>query len=192
MSPQSRRRTLPLATALLALALTAPAMPALAAGTTSAEPPPPNFPTAVPTRPGALTQPADIHAPLARVAANARAHDLRTADDRDAAVSARTQDLRHLQTGGSYTPGSIPAVSYPSGANTETSRARVGAYTPGSIPAVSYPSGIAAPAAKATGRGNGVDWTTIGLGIAGSLLLVAGVAAVARHNRGIQRTRVTA
>jgi hypothetical protein len=170
MSSQSHRHTLPLATALLALALTTPALPAIAAGNTSAEPPPPNFPTAVPTRSGALTQPADTHA----------------------AVSARTQDLRHLQAGGSYTPGSIPAVSYPSSANTETSRARVGAYTPGSIRAVSYPSGIPAPAAEATGRGNGVDWTTIGLGIAGSLLAIGGIVGIARRSRRIERARVTA
>jgi hypothetical protein len=192
MPSQSHRRTLPLATALLALALTTPAVPAIAAGNTSAEPPPPNFPTAVPTRPGALTQPADTHAPLIRVAANARAHDLRAADDRDAAVSARTQDLRHLQARGSYTPGSIPAVSSPSRADTETSRARVGAYTPGSIPAVSYPSGIAAPAAKATARGNGVGWTTIGLGIAGGLLAIGGIVGIARRSRRIKRVRVTA
>src|SRR3954452_1233477 len=47
MSSQSHRRTLPLATALLALALTTPAVPAIAAGNTSGEPPPPNFLTAV-------------------------------------------------------------------------------------------------------------------------------------------------
>ena len=48
-----------------------------------------------------------------------------------------------------------------------------------------------APAVHASDNG-GLDWTTIGLGVAGSLLLVAGVAAVARHNRRIQRTRMTA
>src|SRR4051812_41913180 len=81
MSSQSHRRTLPLATALLALALTTPAVPAIAAGNTSAEPPPPNFPTAVPTRPGALTQPADAHASVAPAAANV--HNRPSADASD-------------------------------------------------------------------------------------------------------------
>jgi hypothetical protein len=63
MSSHSRRRTLPLATALLALVLSAPAAPVIAAGNTSAEPSAPNFPTAVPTRPGALTQAADTVLP---------------------------------------------------------------------------------------------------------------------------------
>ena len=48
-----------------------------------------------------------------------------------------------------------------------------------------------APAVHVSDRG-GLDWTTIGLGIAGSLLLVAGGAAVARRNRRVQHTRVTA
>ena len=81
MSSQSHRRTLPLATALLALALTTPAVPAIAAGNTSGEPPPPNFPTAVPTRRGALTQPADTHASVAPAATNAhRKRNRRSAD----------------------------------------------------------------------------------------------------------------
>jgi hypothetical protein len=48
-----------------------------------------------------------------------------------------------------------------------------------------------APAVHVSERG-GLDSTTIGLGIAGSLLLLAGGAAVARHNRRGQPTRVTA
>jgi hypothetical protein len=87
---------------------------------------------------------------------------------------------------GAYTPGAIPAVSYPSG----------GAYTPGAIPAVSYPQ--PAPSAHAVqvpdSRG-GVSRTTIGLGIAGSLLAIAGVVGLARRgrrSRRMQRARVTA
>ena len=101
MSSQTHRRTLPLATALLALALTTPAVPAIAAGNTSAEPPPPNFPTAVPTRAGSLTQPADTHASVAPAATNA--HTKRNRRSADANV-------------GTYTPGATPAVAYTSGA----------------------------------------------------------------------------
>ncbi len=85
---------------------------------------------------------------------------------------------------GAYTPGSIPAVSYPSG----------GAYTPGSIPAVSYPSGATAGVRPTPGKnpaGGGVN-PTMGLGIAGSLLAIAGVVGLARRSRRTQRTRVTA
>src|SRR3954470_19041606 len=83
MSPQSHRRTLPLATALLALALalTTPAVPAIAAGNTSAEPPPSYFPPAVPTRRGALTQPADTHASVAQAATTARSKRNRRSAD---------------------------------------------------------------------------------------------------------------
>ena len=85
MSSQSHRRTLPLATALLALALlTTPAVPAIAADNTSGEPPPPNFPTAVPTHRGALTQPADTHASVAPAATNA--HSKRNRRSADANV----------------------------------------------------------------------------------------------------------
>jgi hypothetical protein len=40
--------------------------------------------------------------------------------------------------------------------------------------------------------GGGLDWTTIGLGIAGGLLLVAGVAGAARHSRRLARARIAA
>jgi hypothetical protein len=85
---------------------------------------------------------------------------------------------------GAYTPGAVPAVSYPSG----------GAYTPGAIPAVSYPSGTTTRAVNDPASG-GVNPTTIGLGIAGSLLAIAGVVGLARRSRRsrrMQRARVTA
>ena len=133
MSSQSRRRTLPLAAALLALVFTTPAAPAIAAGNTSAEPPPPNFPTAVPTRPGALTQHADTHA-------------------------------------------------------STTSRP-----LPGPPTWPTNPQPIAPARAVNTPRNaDGVNWTAVVLGIAGSMLAFAGLAAVARRNRRIKRSRVTA
>jgi hypothetical protein len=82
---------------------------------------------------------------------------------------------------GAYTPGASPAVSYPSG----------GAYTPGAIPAVSYPSGTTTRAVNDPASG-GVNPTTIGLGIAGSLLAIAGVVGLARRSRRSRRIRTFA
>jgi hypothetical protein len=84
---------------------------------------------------------------------------------------------------GAYTPGSIPAVSYPSG----------GAYTPGSIPAVSYPRPVApAHATQALDSSSGVSRTTIGLGIAGSLLAIGAIAGMTLRTRRTGRTRIAA
>ena len=186
MSSQSHRRPLALAIALLALALTAPAAPAIAARHTSAETPAPNFAVAVPTRPGALTQPADTDASVAQAGANS--HDKRGAPPFDASI-------------GTYTPGATPAVSYTSGASAG------GAYTPGTTAVHSAtPRPLAGPptwpknpqpivharAVNAPTSEGGINWTTIGLGIVGSLLTITGLAAVVRRNRRIQRTRVTA
>jgi hypothetical protein len=84
---------------------------------------------------------------------------------------------------GAYTPGASPAVSYPSG----------GAYTPGSIPAVSYPRPVtAARAVEAPDNRGGVSATTIGLGIAGSLLAISAIAGMMRRSRRTGRARVAA
>ena len=49
-----------------------------------------------------------------------------------------------------------------------------------------------APTAKTTDAGNGVDRTTIGLGVAGSLLAISGIAALnGRRSRRRQRLRAT-
>lgn len=45
--------------------------------------------------------------------------------------------------------------------------------------------------AAATKSDDGVDWTTIGLGIGISLLVIGGVAAVASRSKGLPRTRVS-
>ncbi len=146
------------ALAAAATALLALAPSALAAHRTP-QPGPSNHPSAIAAQPGTLT---GTHA--------------RTPSDIDPAWAANV---------GAYTPGSSPAVSYPSG----------GAYTPGSIPAVSYPSGTTTRAVNEPARG-GVNPTTIGwLGIAGSLLAIAGIVGLARRsrrNRRMQRARVTA
>jgi hypothetical protein len=184
MSSQSHRRTLPLATALLALVLTTPAVPAIAAGNTSAEPPPPNFPTAVPTRPGALTQPADTS--VAPAATNA--HNKRNRRSADANV-------------GSYTPGATPAVAYTSGATPgEASTPGASAGDSATRPSVPGPPTWPVnpqpikpvPAVHASDTGGGLDRTTIGLGIAGGLLAIGGIVGIARRSRRIERARVTA
>jgi hypothetical protein len=49
-----------------------------------------------------------------------------------------------------------------------------------------------APAAKVTDGGNGVDWTTIGLGIAGSLLAIGAIAGITSRSRRSGRAHITA
>ena len=154
------------ALAAAATTLLALAPSALAAHRAPQPGPPTNYPSAVAAQPGAFT---GTHT--------------QTPSDIDRATD---PDF------GAYTPGAIPAVSYPSG----------GAYTPGAIPAVSYPSRATAggqytPGATAVNHPatGGVNPTTIGLGIAGSLLAIAGVVGLARRrrrSRRTQRARVTA
>jgi hypothetical protein len=131
----------------------------------------------------AQARPADIHAPVAQAAAKAQQkQDLRSPDARDAAVNARRQDLNHLRAGGltSYTPGATAVDS-------TTRRSLPGPPTWPVNPRPITP----APAAKVTDGGNGVDWTTIALGIAGSLLAVGGLAAVTSRRRRTQRLGAT-
>ena len=150
-----------------ALAAAATALLALAPSALAAhrapQPGPPNHASAVAAQPGALT---GTHA--------------QTPSD---IVGATDADF------GAYTPGAIPAVSYPSG----------GAYTPGAIPAVSYSSratagGQHAPGATAVNdpASGGVNPTTIGLGIAGSLLAIGAIAGMTRRARRTARTRIAA
>src|SRR4051794_12259971 len=111
-----------------ALAAAATALLALAPSALAAQrapqPGPSNYPSAVAAQPGALT---GTHA--------------QTPSD----IRATAADF------GPYTPGAIPAVSYPSG----------GAYTPGAIPAVSYPRPVApAHAVQAPDSSSGVSPTT--------------------------------
>jgi hypothetical protein len=137
--------------------------------------------------PTALAQPADPPPAVAQAAAKAE----------------QEQDLRHLRAGGNvvdaaamhevdarprdisvgaYTPGASPAVSYPGGA-----------YTPGATPAVSYPRPVPpARVVQAPDSSGGVSTTTIGLGIAGSLLAIAATGGIVRRTRRSERPRVTA
>ena len=114
----------------------------------------------------------DIHAPLARAAAKAQKNeDLRSPDAKV----------------GAYTPGAIPAVTYTSG----TTAAPATRHLPGPPTWPVNPQPITP--ARVTDGDNGADWTTIGLGIAGSLLAVGGLAAFTRrHSRRTRRLRTTA
>lgn len=48
------------------------------------------------------------------------------------------------------------------------------------------------PAVHATDSSSGLDWTTIALGIAGSLLVIGGIVAVTVHGRRVSRPHVSA
>jgi hypothetical protein len=125
---------------------------------------------------------ADIHAPLARAAAaNARAQDLRhlRADNSNVGRAANANF-------GTYTPGGSPGANYTSGPTAG------GQYTPGT--AAAYQQPLPATPAQAVNRtaDSGVNPTTIGLGIASSLLAIAAVVGLARRSRRVQRARVTA
>ena len=115
---------------------------------------------------------ADVHASVALAGAKAQQkQDLRSADARDAATPRR--------------PVNAP------GATAVDSATRPALPGPPTWPV--NPRPIApAPVVHASVTGSGIDWTTIGLGIAGSLLVLGGIAAVALHSRRISRTRVAA
>ena len=97
--------------------------------------------------------------------------------DAAAATKARLQELRNLRAGkGSYTPGATV----------------VEAATPQPLPAPptwpANPQAISPPADVAGGR----DWTTILLGTAGSLLVLATIAGLTRRIRRQGHARIAA
>ena len=97
-----------------------------------------------------------------------------------AAAAKHKQDAR--STGGKvgmYTPGATPAVTYTSDTNAETARPQPG---PPTWP--TDPEPISAARAGNVSHGdNGVAWTTIGLGIAGSLLVLGAIAGITSRPR---------
>lgn len=133
--------------------------------------------------PAAQAKPAtDMHASVAQAAAEAQARqDLRSPDARDAATQARIkQDLRSADSRDAalHPRGPGQAVNAP-GATTVDSASVTGPANPRTI--------APAPVAKVD---DGIDWLTIGLGIAGSLLVVSGLAAL--NSRRLHGPRVTA
>jgi mannose/fructose/N-acetylgalactosamine-specific phosphotransferase system component IIC len=115
--------------------------------------------------PVAAAQPADMHASTAIAAAKERAkQDLRSPDARDAAATTapKGQDLR--------TPDARDAAIH-----LHRSHLVVGATQP--VAAKPAP----APVAKSTD--DGIDWLTVGLGIAGSLFAVIGIALISSRRQ---------
>jgi hypothetical protein len=113
--------------------------------------------------PAASAQPADLHASTALAAAQIQEqHDLRSPDAIDAAI--------HSSRSSSTVPAS---PGHPSeSANTA-------------------PLPPATDEALSTSH-DGVDWATLGLGIAGLVLFMGGVVALATRTRPASRTRASA
>ena len=112
------------------------------------------------------SQPADMHASVAIAAAKERAkQDLRSPDARDAATTppARGQDLR--------TPDARDAAIH---------LHRSGLVVGATQPVAAKPAPAPAPAFKSD---DGIDWATVALGIAGSMIAVVGIALVTSRRR---------
>ena len=106
------------------------------------------------------------------------------------AATQNKQDARpHEENVGAYTPGAIPAVS--SGATEDNSATRPSVPGPPTWPVNPQPINPV-PAVHAPDTGGGLDWTTIGLGIAGSLLAIGAIAGMTRRTRRTGRTRLAA
>jgi hypothetical protein len=131
----------------------------------------------------AQAQPPDMHASTAIAAAQARENaqskqDLRSPDARDAAIHPR---------------GSGAAINAPGATAADSASVKPAAVAQQAPTWPVDPKPVtSAPAAKpATGGDGGVDWTTIAIGIAGSLLAV-GLLAFVLNRRQTPRVRATA
>ena len=122
----------------------------------------------------AHAMPADMHASTAQAAAQAQQRqDLRSADARDAATNPRKSQ----------------AVNAP-GATVVESQSKVTPVAPGQPTWAVNPQPIAPAPAPATAKSDdGVDWTTIVLGIAGTLLVLGGIVVATNRLRPTPRTR---
>ena len=143
----------------------------------------------------AAAQPADMHASTAIAAAKAREaqqpkQDLRSPDARHAALmtkqhqsdtavaaaSKRVQDLR--------SPDAIDAAVHPR-------KSPVVVNAPGATVVDSQAKSTPIAPVAATSD-DGVDWTTIGIGVGLTLLLVGGIAALTARTRPTPRTPASA
>ena len=144
--------------------------------------------------PAAQARPADIHAPLARAAAaNASAQDLnhlRAAAHPVNAPGATAVDsaTRPSAPGTTYTSGATAGGQYTPGATAVHSATR---RPPGPPTWPVNPQPIAPARAVKAPDSSGFSPTTIGLGIAGSLLALSGLVGIARRSRRVERARVT-
>ena len=126
--------------------------------------------------PAAVAQPADMHASTAQAAAEAQQRqDLRSPDAIDAA--------QH--------PRKTQAVDAP-GATVVDSQSTRTPVAPGQPTWAVNPKPIApAPAPAATQSDDGVDWATIGIGLAVTLIVLGGIAVLTTRTRSTARTRVS-
>jgi hypothetical protein len=124
--------------------------------------------------PAATAQPADMHASTVPAAAQAqRGQDLRSPDAIDAAVHPRK-------------PVNAP------GATAADSQSTINPVAPGQPTWATSPKPIAPPAPAAVAHSDdGIDWTTIGIGIAGTLLALGGIVALTSRSRRLPRPRVS-
>jgi hypothetical protein len=157
---------------------------------------------AVPT--AAVAQPPDMHASTAIAAAKAQQQqDLRSPDARHAALlanrhgstdsaPAKVQDLRSPDAiDAAVHPRKSPVVVDAPGATVVDSQAKSTPVAPGQPTWAVHPKQLPPPAQPATAAkgDDGVEWTTIGIGVGLTLLLVGGVAAVTARTRPTPRTR---
>ena len=159
----------------------------------------------------AAAQPADMHASTAIAAAKAQQQpkqDLRSPDARhaalmtkqhesDAAVAARAERVQDLRSpdavDAAVHPRKSPVVVNAPGATVVDSQAKSTPVAPGQPTWAVNPEPLTPPSqtAAATKSDDGVDWTTIALGIAGTLLVLGGIVAVTNRMRPSPRTRVS-
>ena len=127
--------------------------------------------------PAATAQPADMHASTAQAAAQAQ----------------QRQDLRgeHAQDAALH-PRKAVVVNAP-GATVVESQSKSTPVAPGQPTWAVNPKPLPPVTAQAaaTKSDDGVDWTTIGLGIGISLLVIGGIAALSSRSKGLPRTRVS-
>ena len=155
----------------------------------------------------AAAQPADMHASTAIAAAKAQQEpkqDLRSADARHAALLANrhaptkaelVQDLRSPDAiDAAQHPRKSPVIVNAPGATVVDSQAKSTPVAPGQPTWAVHPKQLPPPSqtATATKSDDGVDWTTIGIGVGLTLLLVGGIAALTSRTRPTPRTPASA
>ena len=155
----------------------------------------------------AAAQPADMHASTAIAAAKAQQprQDLRSPDARHAALltkqhdstaaAAAKQDLRSPDAiDAAARPRKAPVIVNAPGATVVDSQAKSTPVAPGQPTWALNPQPLTPPSqtATATKGDDGVDWTTIGIGVGIALLLVGGVAALTARTRPTPRTPASA
>ncbi len=162
----------------------------------------------------AAAQPADMHASTAIAAAKAREaqqpkQDLRSPDARHAALmtkqhesataaaaaAKRVQDLRSPDAiDAAVHPRKSPVIVNAPGATVVDSQAKSTPVAPGQPTWAVNPKPLTPPSqtAAATKSDDGVDWTTIGIGVGLTLLLVGGIAALTARTRPTPRTPASA